>query len=151
MAQIIVAALGVDLERFSTAPHWASGAGRCPGNTESAGQRQSGKTSKGSRYWRAALLQAAWAASHQKGTYLAAQYTRLVRRLGKKKARVAGAIVTIGASSLQTEFCQREMDEAMRVRVEPVPLDEEIERGQRKGKPRLESGPWAMQHFLQMP
>src|SRR6266849_1472768 len=42
------------------------------------------------------------------------------------------------------------MDEAMRVRVEPVPLDEEIERGQRKGKPRLEGGPRAMQHFLQM-
>jgi len=38
----------------------------------------------------------------------------------------------------------------MRVRVEPVPLDEEIERGQRKGKPRLEGGPRAMPHFLQM-
>ena len=38
---------------------------------------------------RAALGQAAWAASPQKGTSLAAQYTRLVKRMGKKKARVA--------------------------------------------------------------
>ena len=34
-------------------------------------------------------MQAAWAASHQKGTYLAAQYKRLVKRMGKKKALVA--------------------------------------------------------------
>ena len=38
---------------------------------------------------RAALIQAAWAASQQKGTYLAAQYQRLVKRMGKKKALVA--------------------------------------------------------------
>ena len=38
---------------------------------------------------RAALVQAAWAASHQKDTYLAAQYKRLVKRMGKKKALVA--------------------------------------------------------------
>jgi transposase len=61
----------------------------CPGNNESAGKRKSGKTSKGSRYLRAALVQAAWAASHQKGTYLAAQYKRFVKRMGKKKALVA--------------------------------------------------------------
>jgi len=61
----------------------------CPGNNESAGKRKSGKTTKGSRYLRAALVQAAWAASHQKETYLAAQYKRLVKRRGKKKALVA--------------------------------------------------------------
>jgi hypothetical protein len=48
-----------------------------------------GKTTKGSRYLRAALVQAAWVASHQKGTYLSAQYQRLVKRLGKKNALVA--------------------------------------------------------------
>jgi transposase len=67
----------------------ASWAGRCPGNNASAGKRKSGKTTKGSRYLRAALVQAAWVASHQKGTYLAAQYQRLVKRMGKKKALVA--------------------------------------------------------------
>ena len=38
---------------------------------------------------RVGLVQAAWAASHQKETYLAAQYKRLVKRMGKKKALVA--------------------------------------------------------------
>lgn len=89
VAQIIVAEIGVDMERFPTANHLASWAGMCPGNNESAGKRKSGKTTKGSRYLRAALVQAAWAASHQKGTYLAAQYKRLVKRMGKKKALVA--------------------------------------------------------------
>ena len=89
VAQIIVAEIGVDMERFPTDHHLASWAGMCPGNNESAGKRKSGKTTKGSRYLRAALVQAAWAASHQKGTYLAAQYKRLVKRMGKKKALVA--------------------------------------------------------------
>jgi transposase len=37
------------------------------------------------------LVQAAWAASHTKNTYLAAQYRRLVGRRGKKRALVAVA------------------------------------------------------------
>jgi transposase len=104
VAQIIVAELGVDMDRFPTAPHLASWAGVCPGNTESAGKRKSGKTPKGSRYLRAALVQAAWAASHQKETYLAAQYKRLVKRMGKKKALVAvgHSILVIAYQVLQT-------------------------------------------------
>ena len=89
IAQTIVAEIGVELSRFPTDGHLASWAGMCPGNNESAGKRKSGKTSKGNPYLRAALVQAAWAASHQKGTYLAAQYQRLAKRMGKKKALVA--------------------------------------------------------------
>jgi transposase len=102
-AQISVAEIGVDMDRFPTDHHLASGAGVCPGNTESAGKRKSGKPTKGSRYLRAALGQAAWAASHQKGTYLAAQYKRLVKRMGKKKALVAGghSILVIAYHVLQ--------------------------------------------------
>jgi transposase len=89
VAQIIVAEIGVEMNRFATDNHLASWAGMCPGTNESAGKRKSGKTTKGSRYLRAVLIQAGWAASHQKETYLAAQYRRLVKRMGKKKALVA--------------------------------------------------------------
>jgi transposase len=89
VAQIIVSEIGADMEQFLSDRHLASRAGMCPGNNESAGKRKSGKTTKGSRYLRAALGQAAWVASHQKGTYLAAQYQRLVKRMGKKKALIA--------------------------------------------------------------
>lgn len=61
----------------------------CPGSHESAGKSTSGKTRQGSKNLRAALVQAAWAATHTKGTYLAAQYRRLVKRRGRKKALVA--------------------------------------------------------------
>jgi transposase len=89
VAQIIVSEIGVDMSQFPTDRHVSSWAGMCPGNNESAGKQKSGKTTKGSTYLRAALVQAGWAASHQKGTYLAAKYKRLVKRMGKKKALVA--------------------------------------------------------------
>jgi transposase len=89
VAQIIVSEIGVDMRRFATDKHLASWAGMCPGNNESAGKRKSGKTTKGSQYLRAALVQAAWAGSRAKGTYLQAQYQRLVKRMGKNKALVA--------------------------------------------------------------
>ena len=74
---------------FPTADDLASWAGMCPGNNESAGKRKSGKTTKGSRWPRQILTQAAWAASHTKDTYLSAQYRRLAARRGKKRALVA--------------------------------------------------------------
>ncbi len=89
VAEVIVGEIGVDMTKFATDKHLASWAGRCPGNNESAGKRKSGKTREGNRSLRVALVQAAWAATHTKGTYLAAQYRRLVKRKGRKKALVA--------------------------------------------------------------
>src|SRR5205807_1477053 len=62
-----------------------------PGNNESAGQQRSGRTNKGNRWLRQVLVQAAWAASHQRNCYLAAQYRRLAGRRGKKRALIAVA------------------------------------------------------------
>jgi transposase len=89
VAEVIVSEVGVDMRRFATDGHLASWAGMCPGSNESAGKRKSGRTTKGSIYLRNALVQAAWAATHTKETYLAAQYKRLVKRKGKNRALVA--------------------------------------------------------------
>jgi transposase len=91
IAEILVAELGTDLTRFPTAAHLASWAGLCPGNDESAGKRRSGKTRKGSKSLRWALIEAAQAASRARNTYLSAQFHRLAARRGKKKAAVAVA------------------------------------------------------------
>jgi transposase len=85
----IVAETGGDMHRFPTAAHLCSWGAMCPGQNESAGKRRSGKTRKGNRYLRAALIQAALAASRANGTALQAQYHRVKRHRGHKKAVVA--------------------------------------------------------------
>ncbi len=101
-AEIIVAEIGTDMGSFPTADHLASWAGMSPGNNESAGKRRSGKTTRGNRWLRTTLVQCAWAASHTKGTYLAAQYRRLAARRGKKRALVAvGHTILVVAYHMQ--------------------------------------------------
>ena len=90
-AEVIVAEIGADMSRFPTAGHLASWAGLCPGNNTSAERRKSGRTTKGSRWLRATLVQVAWAATHTKETIFGATYRKLARRLGKRKALVAVA------------------------------------------------------------
>ena len=89
VAEVIVSEIGVEMSCFPSDGHLASWAGVCPGSHESAGKRKSGKTTKGNVYVRTALVQAAWAATHTKDTYLAAQYRRLVKHKGKQRALVA--------------------------------------------------------------
>ena len=90
-AEVVLAEIGTDMSRFATAQQLASWAGLCPGNNESAGKRRTSRITRGDRWLRSILVQAAWAATHTKGTYLSAQYRRLARRRGKKRALVAVA------------------------------------------------------------
>jgi transposase len=92
-AWTLIAEIGVDMSRFPTGGHLASWSALCPGNAESGGKRHSGRTGKGNRYVRRALLQAAWAAARitRKRTFFTTFFYRVSRKAGMKKAAVAVA------------------------------------------------------------
>jgi transposase len=85
-ARALLAETGTDMSRFPTHKHFASWAGSCPGNHESAGKRRSGKTPAANRHLDAVLTEIAHAAVRSKNSYFKAQYHRLAGRRGKKRA-----------------------------------------------------------------
>jgi transposase len=85
----VLAEIGTDMSQFPDEDHLSSWSGMCPGNEESAGKRIRHRMTKGNRWLRRALTEAAWAAARSKKTYLGAQYRRLAPRRGKKRALMA--------------------------------------------------------------
>jgi transposase len=94
-ATTILAEIGTDMSRFSTAGHLVAWAGMCPGQNESAGKRRSSRLRKGAPWLKTMLIQCAWAAKRQKDSYYRAQFYRLQSRRGPQKA-----ICAVGASIL---------------------------------------------------
>ena len=72
-----------------SADHLVSWGGLAPGSHESAGKRKPVATRRGSHWLRVFLVQAAWAATHAKGTFWKRTFERLRARLGPKQALIA--------------------------------------------------------------
>lgn len=111
-AWTLIAEIGLDMERFPDSGHLASWCGLCPGNAQSAGKRHSGRTSKGNRYVRRVLVQAAWSAARivRKRNFFTTLFFRISQRAGMKKAAVAVAhrILTIVYSMIRNGTPYRE-------------------------------------------
>lgn len=87
---LILIEIGDDMTRFGCAERLAAWAALCPGNTESAGKRKSGRTRKGNAIIRYILCECANAARMTKSS-LAAKYKSLMVRKTHKKTIVAVA------------------------------------------------------------
>ncbi len=99
LAITIVAEIGVDMSRFPSDRHITAWAGVAPGNNETGGKQRSGKTRKGNKYLRRALVLAAWGAVRSRANYLRSMYYRLAARRGKPRAAMA-----VGRTILQAAY-----------------------------------------------
>jgi transposase len=97
-ARVLVAEIGTDMTRFPSVGHLISWAGFCPRLDESAGKRRTARTRKAGRWLKPTLINAAWAATHKRNSYLRAQFLRIKSRRGAKKAILAVASSMLSAA-----------------------------------------------------
>jgi transposase len=126
---VLMAEIGTDLERFPDAEHLSSWAGVCPGQKESAGKRLSGRSRKGNRYVRAALVQAAHGVRRSR-TYLGERYRRLKKRRGSKRAALAvgHSILVIYYQMMTTRAAYQEKGEDFFVRKDHGKMEQQLVR-----------------------
>jgi transposase len=124
-AEIILTEIGPTVQAFPTSRHLAAWAGVSPGNRQSAGRRKAARTRHGNPWLKAALTEAAWAASRCRAGYLPAQYRRLAARRGRKRAIVAVAhsLITciyhmIARATPYTDLGSHYFEERTRLRTE---------------------------------
>jgi transposase len=90
-ARVLIAEIGTDMTRFPSVGHLISWAGLCPRLDESAGKRRSTRTRQSAPWLKPTLVNAAWAATRKRNSYLHAQFFRIKGRRGAKKAVLAVA------------------------------------------------------------
>ena len=85
----VIAETGGDMSVFESSDKLVGWAGLRPRNDESAGKYKSTATTKGNKYLRSILVQAAWGASRMKGSFFKEKFNRLAMRKPRKKALIA--------------------------------------------------------------
>jgi transposase len=122
VAHTLIAEIGTDMTRFPTAGHLLSWAGLCPRMDESAGKRRCTRTRPSAPWLKTVLVQAAWAGSRRRTSYLHARFLRLKARRGPKRAivAVAAAMLTGAYHMLRTGAVWQDLGPAHYQRTDPT-------------------------------
>ena len=112
-AEMVISEIGTDMRCFPSANHLSAWGGVAPANNTSGGKILSATTRQGNKSLKAGLIQAAQAAARTKSTFLSAQFKRLAKRRGSKRAAmaVAHSILVIIYHMLRGHEAYRELGE----------------------------------------